>query len=253
MQRILTLLAVATLVLAACGGNGDADTGELGLLTAGTLLVCTDAPYEPFEFEEDGEWKGFDVEVVTAIADTLDLDVEWTVQPFDGIWLAPAAGTCDMVASAMTINEERAANALFSDPYYDADQSLLVMADSGIETLDDLDGLTLAVQTGTTGEQYANDNVADSVTIQSFDEPAAMFLALEGGDVDAILQDLPVNAERAQQNDSFALAASFPTGEQYGFASSQENTALIDAINDGLAEIKDNGTYQEIYDAWFNA
>ncbi len=85
MQRILTLLAVATLVLAACGGNGDADTGELGLLTAGTLLVCTDAPYEPFEFEEDGEWKGFDVEVVTAIADTLDLDVEWTVQPFDGI------------------------------------------------------------------------------------------------------------------------------------------------------------------------
>jgi polar amino acid transport system substrate-binding protein len=237
---------------------GDAvDVAALGLIKEGALTVCTDAPYPPFEFQDEAteEWTGFDMDLMRAIATNIgDLGLEVTVQPFDGIWLAPKAKTCDIVASAMTITEERAANALFTDPYFDADQSLLVRTEDAetITSLEALAGKKLAVQTGTTGETYANDNAKD-VTIQSFDEPAAMFLALEGGQVDAILQDLPVNAERALKGEDTKLTATFPTGEQYGFAVAQDNTALADAVNGALAAVKEAGEYDSIYGKYFAA
>ena len=232
------------------------DVASLGLIEDGKLTVCTDAPYPPFEYQDEttNEWTGFDMDVVREIAAGIGegLELSVTVQPFDGIWLAPKAGTCDMVASAMTITEERQANALFTDGYFDADQSLLVRAEDkdALTSLESLAGKTIAVQTGTTGETYAQENAKDA-TLKSFDEPAAMFLALEGKQVDAILQDLPVNAERALKDTNSALTATFPTGEQYGFAVSQDNTALADALNAGIAELKDNGKYDEIYAKYF--
>lgn len=249
--------ATATEDTTAADAEGDAiDVASLGLIEDGKLTVCTDAPYPPFEFQDEAtnEWTGFDMDVVREIAAGIGegLELSVTVQPFDGIWLAPKAGTCDMVASAMTITDERKANALFTDGYFDADQSLLVRANDkdALTSLEALAGKTIAVQTGTTGETYAQENAADS-TLKSFDEPAAMFLALEGKQVDAILQDLPVNAERALKDDKTALTATFPTGEQYGFAVSQDNTALGDALNAGIAELKANGKYDEIYAKYF--
>ena len=235
--------------------GGEVDVAALGLVKEGALTVCTDAPYPPFEFQDETtkEWTGFDMDLMRAIATGIgNLELEVTVQPFDGIWLAPKAKTCDIVASAMTITEERAANALFTDPYFDADQSLLVRTEDAetITSLEALDGKKLAVQTGTTGETYANEN-ASGATIQSFDEPAAMFLALEGGQVDAILQDLPVNAERALKGEDTTLTATFPTGEQYGFAVAQDNTALAEAVNGALAEVKASGEYDTIYGKYF--
>lgn len=249
--------AAATEDTTAADAAGDAiDVASLGLIEDGKLTVCTDAPYPPFEYQDEttNEWTGFDMDVVREIAAGIGegLELSVTVQPFDGIWLAPKAGTCDMVASAMTITDERKANALFTDGYFDADQSLLVRADDkdALTSLEALAGKTIAVQTGTTGETYAQENAKDS-TLKSFDEPAAMFLALEGKQVDAILQDLPVNAERALKDDKTALTATFPTGEQYGFAVSQDNTALGDALNAGIAELKANGKYDEIYAKYF--
>jgi polar amino acid transport system substrate-binding protein len=258
IARIATPLIALSLVLAACGGDDTPDVAAdgLGLITSGALTVCTDAPYEPFEFQdENGEWTGFDMDLMRAIAKEMgDLDLAVTVQPFDGIWLAPRAGTCDIVASAMTITEERQANALFTDPYFDADQSLLVRASDAdvLTSAESLAGKTVAVQTGTTGESYAAENLSGA-TVVSFDEPAAMFLALEGGQVDAILQDLPVNAERAIANDALALTATFPTGEQYGFAVAQDNIALATAVNTALATTRSSGTYQEIFEKYFGS
>ena len=232
------------------------DVASLGLIKDGAITVCTDAPYEPFEYQIEGTdtWTGFDMDLMTAIAtDIGDLALEVTVQPFDGIWLAPKAKTCDIVASAMTITEERAANALFSDPYFDADQSILVRADDKATLVDiaSLAGKTIAVQTGTTGETYAQENAKES-ELKSFDEPAAMFLALEGKQVDAILQDLPVNGARlVKEPAKFALTATIPTGEQYGFAMAQDNTALAAAINGGLANVKASGDYDTIFAKYF--
>lgn len=245
--------ALVVLVLAACGDSG-ADTSEFDLVSEGVLTVCTDAPYEPFEFEDPDSpsgFDGFDVDVVEQIADDLGLDPEFIITPFDGIWLQPQAGNCDIVASAMTITEDRAANALFSDPYFDADQSLLVRAAESDLTLQDMVGRTIGVQTGTTGEIYATDNAPDGAELRSYDEPAAMFLALESGDIDAILQDLPVNGFRSTRDDKFVVSDTFSTGEQYGISAAQDNEALIDAMNESLADMRDSGDYDDIFARWF--
>ena len=238
MSRKFRLAAVAAtlgLTLAACGGGGGsatedtngADGGstpvnqvELSFapISAGKLTVCSDAPYEPFE----------------------------------GIWLAPAAGTCDLVASSITITEERSQNALFSDPYFDADQSLLVRSDdaSTYTDLASLAGKTIAVQTGTTGESYAKENAGDA-TVQSFEDAAAMFAALEGKQVDAVLQDLPINAFRAVKQGTTQVTATFPTDEKYGFAIAKDNVDLQNAVNESLAEFRATGVYDEIYTKYF--
>lgn len=286
IQRLAIPVVALSLFLVACGSDSDTTSDEttvdtsaevitddtmvddsasakiditaLDLIKEGAITVCTDAPYEPFEFQDEAtkEWTGFDMDLMKVIATNIGgLSLEVTVQPFDGIWLAPKAKTCDLVASAMTITEERAANALFSDPYFDADQSLLVRAEDKATLVDlaSLAGKTIAVQTGTTGETYAKENAKDS-TLKSFDEPAAMFLALEGKQVDAILQDLPVNgARQVKEPTKFALTATFTTGEQYGFALAQDNTTLAEAVNSGLAAAKDSGEYDTIFAKYFGA
>ncbi|NOY55160.1 MAG: basic amino acid ABC transporter substrate-binding protein [Actinobacteria bacterium] len=247
----LVLVLVLALVATACATGS---SGDYKLVKPDTLTICTDAPYPPFEFQaDDGSWTGFDMDLMSKITDGLGLKMEVTVQPFDGIWLAPQAGTCDIVVSAMTITKERAANALFSDPYFDADQSLLIRkADAGsIKTLADMAGKVIGVQTGTTGEIYAQENAPADATLKSFDEPAAMFLALQSGDIDGILQDFPVNLDRANQDPNFVVTQKFFTGEQYGFATSKDRTALMDAINAELKKLKDNGGYDEVFQKYF--
>jgi polar amino acid transport system substrate-binding protein len=261
LDRWFLLFAVVPLLaltLVACGDDDDDDGGDGGdadyeLVSEGVLTVCTDSPYPPFEFEENGEFTGFDMDLLREIAEHEELELDVKVVPFDGIWLLPAAGECDIVGSAMTITEERAEQALFSDPYFDADQSLLVRAEDAetFATLESLAGERIGVQTGTTGEAYAQENTPDGATLVSFDEPAALFLALESGDIAAILQDLPVNGYRQVQDESMVVTETFPTGEQYGFAVALDNEALIAVVNEQLEHLRDEGTYDEIYATWF--
>lgn len=257
--KLFGVLGAAALLLAACGDDDDDSesdseaSSEISLINEGTLTVCTDAPYEPFEFEDDdGTWTGFDMDLMREIANRMELDMDVVVQPFEGIWLAPAAGNCDIVASAMTINDERAENALFSDGYFEADQSLLVPAESAgeVQTLDDLDGATIGVQSGTTGQDYANANAPDGATVEDFDDEAAIFAALDSGDVQAVLQDLPVNGFRADESDSYEVAETYETGEVYGFATTFENQALIDEVNAALADIREDGTWDALFEEW---
>jgi len=237
----------------AAGTGGEGEAATYSLVSAGKLTICSDAPYEPFEMEIDGQWTGFDMDLMSAVAEGLGLETSVIVVPFDGIWLLPAAGECDIVASAMTITEDRAASTLFTDPYFDADQSLLVRAadEATYGTLAALAGKKIAVQTGTTGETYAQANTPEGATLISFDEPAAMFLALASREVDAILQDLPVNGYRSTQDDSMVVTELFPTGEQYGFAVNPDNAGLAEAVNGQLAALRTAGTYDEIFAKWF--
>ena len=252
LVRLLILLVAVAVFVAACGD--DDDSAGFSLVRSGTLTVCTDAPYEPFEFEgPDGEFTGFDMDLLRSIARGLDLELSVAVVPFDGIWLLPAAGECDLVGSAMTITEQRQQAALFSDPYFDADQSLLVRAADRekFATLASLAGANIGVQTGTTGEIYAQENTPAGATLVSFDEPAAMFLALVAGDIDAILQDLPVNGFRQTKDESMVVTETFPTDEQYGFAVDPDNAGLIEAVNEQLRRLRSSGEYDTIFEKWF--
>jgi polar amino acid transport system substrate-binding protein len=211
-------------------------------------------PYEPFEFQnEDGETEGFDYDVVSAMGDQLGLGVEFVTTPFDGIIPALVAGNCDMIASAMTITPERAEQVAFTEPYFDADQSLLVLAENeeSLTDLDSLAGKRVGVQSGTTGATYAAENAPEDTEIIEFQTGDEMFPALTSKDIDAALQDLPVNAYRATQAEEFVVTATFATGEQYGFAVTQENTALLEALDAALAASKDDGSYDAAYATWF--
>lgn len=256
--------AALALGLAACGSDGDTgspgstDTGAtsatIKTIADGKLTVCSDAPYEPFDVIDGTTFGGFDGEIVSAIADKLGLEVVPLDTGFDAIssGLAVKSGTCDLSASAMTITDERKANITFSEPYYDSLQSLLVPAGSSIKTIADLDGKKVGVQKDTTGEAYANEN-AKGAQIVSFPDDSSEFTAIQGGTVDALLQDLPVNVEHTKDG-KFAIAESYDTGEQYGFGfdkSGEED--LVKAFNDALATLKSDGTYQQIYDKYFTA
>lgn len=261
----LALAASASLVLAGCaGGGGEAEQpasggDDFGLIQAGTLTVCSDVPYPPFEFEDpstESGYSGFDIDLLGAIAEKLDLAFAVQDVGFDALQSGTTlvAGTCDIGASAMTITDERKANLDFSEPYYDSLQSLLVRADSGITAIADLAGKTVGVQQGTTGESYTNENAPEGTEIVSYPSDGELWPAIQAGQIDAILQDQPVNIEHERADSAYTIVEEYDTAEQYGFAFAKgEKDALREAVNTALQELKDDGTYQEIYDTYFSA
>lgn len=251
LRAVLLLVIVLALVATACTKTS---TGDLNLVTPGTLTVCSEIPYEPFEFEQNGAYVGFDVDVMQAIADQLGLKMEFVATGFDAITsgAAMAANQCDIAASAITITAEREKNINFSDSYYNAEQSLLVKKDSGIKTLDEFAGKRLGVQSGTTGEAYAQENAPSTAELVSFEAGGELFVALEAGDIEGILQDEPVNQDRANQDSTVEVVQTYDTGEHYGFATQETGKEeLLKQVNDALKTIKDNGTYDTIYKKWF--
>ncbi len=258
---LVSTLALAT-VLSACGsddGGDDAADGSgsasgLTTVSSGTLTVCSDVPYPPFEdFDETAEsgFKGFDIDVVQKIADGLDLKLAVKDSSFDALQSGQAlnAGQCDVAASAMTITDERKASLDFSEGYYDSEQSLLVPEGSDIASIDDLDGMKVGVQQGTTGKSYTEEN-ATGADVISFPSDAEMFQAIKAGQVDALLQDLPVNLDH-QKAGGFEVVETYKTDEQYGLAMKKGNTALVDAVDEQLSTMRDDGSYDDIYNTYF--
>lgn len=244
--------------LSACGGDDGGDGGgggassEIDLINEGTLTVCSDIPYPPFEMESGGDYTGFDMDLMKEIAAGLDLELSVQDSSFDGLQsgLSLNSSQCDIVASAMTITEEREQNIDFTEPYYDSKQSLLVPNDSDITSIDDLAGKKVGVQQGTTGKTYAEENAPDADII-SFPSDGEMYPAIQAGQVDALLQDLPVNINHTEDGE-FKIVEEYETDEQYGFAVREEGSeALLEAVNEQLQELRDSGKYQEIYDKYF--
>lgn len=271
--RLAATAAMVAMVLASCGGGSSTDAGdevtgegeatpiaqvELSFqpMSAGKLIVCAAAPNEPFVSEDgSGNWTGFDMDLMDAVARRYGLALDVTQQAAEGIWLAPAAGTCDVAASAITINEENSENALFSDAYFEANQSLLVRTED-VETLIDLEsmaGKKIGVLTGSDGETYAKEN-ATSSTIQSFDDAEAMYLALESGNVDGVVHDYAISASRAAREGSkTGVSATLVTDRQLGFAVAKDNVSLQEALNESLNEFRATGVYDEISGKYFGS
>lgn len=260
--KALAITATLGLALTACGSSSDDDKKgdtkagpDLNLVSSGTLTVCSDVPYAPFEdFDKSSDvgFKGFDVDIVKKIADGLGLKLVIKDSDFDALQsgLLLNSGQCDLGASAMTITDERKKRLGFSDSYYDSKQSLLVPTGSDIKAIGDLAGKTLGVQKGTTGEAYAQENVKGAKKIVSMKDDGTEFQALKAGTVDALLQDLPVNLEHTKDG-TYTIVEQYDTDEHYGFAVKKDNTALLDAVNEQLKKLKDDGDYQTIYDTYF--
>lgn len=266
MRKYLGLFAIlaAVLALAACGDDGDssaaADTAstvpavaDLGLTTPGTLTVASDIPYAPFEFTDPGsrEAKGFDIDLVNAIAKNLGITtVEFVDQPFDTIILSIKQGRYDMSASSWTITPERAKEVAFGDKYFSANQAILAQKDdTSITDEASLEGKTIAVQRGTVGADAAAK--IPGATVQRFQNTDDAFNAVAQGRADAAITDYPVVAYAAAQKPTLTVTAEIPGDLGLGLMFPQSNPALKDAFNAGLAAIKADGTYDKIYATWF--
>lgn len=265
-RRLLAAIAAAGLTLAGCGGGGDTTSGgggggqspQFDLVNEGTLTVCSDIPYPPMEMEAENGYTGFDIELMRSVSEDLGLEMQVKDVGFEGLQSGAtlAAGTCDVAASSMTITDERDENLDFSDPYFDANQSLLVPEDSNISDIEDLDGRDVGVQQGTTGQSYAEENAPEDANIIAFPSDAELSSAIAAGQIEAILQDIPPNEQHVQESNPIPskIVATFQTNENYGFAVEEEGSEqLLNAINDALETLRNNGTYEELRNEFFTS
>ncbi|MET4058737.1 ABC-type amino acid transport substrate-binding protein [Arthrobacter sp. UYP6] len=251
---LAAVLALGALTATACsGGTAETESG-IPLVNDGALTVCSNVPFEPFEFVgEDGEYTGFDMDLSREIAAGMGLELEVQNASFDGLQSGTvlAANQCDIVAAAMTITPEREANLAFSDPYYDSLQSLLVSAGSTAKSLEDMAGKKIGIQQGTTGETYTRENAPSDTEVIAYQTDAELFQALQAGNIDGVLQDLPVNLKHTDDG-KYSIAGTYSTGESYGLAAKKDGSEeLIAEINTQLTEMRSNGKYQELYNKYF--
>jgi ABC-type amino acid transport substrate-binding protein len=246
------VLVAAMFVAAGCGGDdgGDGGGGSVDTITEGELRVGSDIPYPPFEFGRAPDYEGFDVDIVNEIAQRVDLEARFVKTPFDPIFRNLAQGRFDMVASAATITPERERTVDFSEPYFPADQSLMVKRGSDVRTVEDLAGQTIGAQLGTTGADYAKDET-DAETVRTYDLIDDAFKALQAGQIEAVINDFPVSKYAERSKRDLVVVETIETDENYGLAFAQDSTALRDRVNEALAEMKQDGTYTRIYRKWF--
>jgi polar amino acid transport system substrate-binding protein len=250
---IAALVLVAAMVVAAgCGDDNGGGGGGSSLQTIneGELRVGSDIPYPPFEFGRAPDYEGFDVDIVNEIAKRIDLEAKFVKTPFDPIFRNLAQGRFDMVASASTITPERERTVSFSDPYFPADQSLMVKRGSDIKTVDDLAGKTVGAQLGTTGADYAKDKT-DAKTVRTYDLIDDAFKALQAGQVEAVVNDFPVSKYAERSKKDLVVVQTITTEENYGLGFAKKSTELRTKVNEALAEMKKDGKYTEIYRKWF--
>lgn len=256
-----TIVALcAMLSLGACSSDGDAKSTEApandsgyALVQEGKLTVAASLDFPPFENLVDGKAEGFEVDLMTAIAEKLGLEINYLpTQKFDTIIpTIVAGGTADVGVSGFTITPARQEEVDFSTPICDTNQAIVVLNGSDITDESGLAGKKVGGQSGTTGIDWAKENLASSEVV-TFDEYSAVFAALQSGQVDAVILDKPVADYYIKVAYSDCVAVKeIPTGEQYGIAVSKDSPALTEAINKAIEELKADGTYDEIFAKWF--
>ena len=260
---IIGLIATA-LIAAGCGGDDDDDgggttettgaSGDFETIQEGVLTVGTDAPYPPFLIgtPEDPNFTGYEIELFNAIAEKIGYpDPEYSNTNFAAVFRDTANGLFDIAVVSSTILPERERVVDFTDPHYEAQQALLVPEGSDIASVDDLSGAIVGAQDGTTGEKYANDETGAS-EVRGFPQGPDAITALVTGQVDATIIDQPVAADAVEKQGGMVIAEEIQTDELYGFPVAPDNDGLREAVNAALAELKKDGTVDELYEKYFS-
>ena len=261
----LFVAGLGALQLVGCGGSSSgadatdaADASSYTVVNEGKLTCISNLYFPPFESmdEKTGEPKGFDIDVSKSLAEHMGLEVNWLPsQDFDT--LVPTiknGGKADIAIAGMTITDKRREEVDMSDPYVDSNQSIVVKADSG-ETATSLDAAekTIAVQSGTTGQEWAQENLPNA-TIKPLSTVIEAMNGVQTGLYDAVVCDLPVSRYQIKTSYSdLEIVEEIPTGEQYGIAVSKDNPGLTAAINEALAAMESDGSMAKIEAEWFGA
>ena len=247
MKKAPFALAAAALMLTACGSSRTGTTTESGvsLISEGKLTVCTNPPYAPFEYEEDGKIVGLDADIAAAIASDLGVEAEMFTTSFEGIQsgVALSSKQCDIALSGITITDERKTVMSFTDSYVDDNLAILVPAGSDIKGDADLSGRNIGVQQATSGEKYAQEAGANTV---QYEDNGLLLQAVQTGQVDAIVGNITVLSDMLTSDSSLSVVQEIETGEQIAGAVATENTALLDSANATLKKMEEDGRLADL-------
>lgn len=260
-------LTIAALALTACGGSAStassaassvaastsAAAGELTTVEAGKLTMATNATFPPYEMTTDsGDIEGIDIDTAKAIAEKLGLELQIDDMDFDAALLSVQQGKADIVMAGVTVTDERKAVMDFSDSYATGIQSIIVPEGSDIVSPDDLAGKKIGTQRGTTGYIYCSDDFGDDAVV-AYDNGLTAVQALNNGQVDAVVIDNAPAKEYVAANPGLVLLDTSYAEEDYAIGMAKGNTALEDAVNAALEELKADGTLQSIVDKYITA
>ena len=222
--------------------------------SAKTYVVGTSADFPPFEYVEDGEIVGFDIDLIKAIGEVKGFEVTFKDISFDSLIPALKAGNLDIVVSGMTITEEREKAVDFSIPYYSANQAVIVKEGSGKNITTLFGDHDIGVQTGTTGDLWVTDNLKKPGILKGrvvyYDTFVLVISDLINENLDAIVLDSPV-AKRFAQLKPVEIVAEIITGEEYGLAVKDGNAQLLQLINEGIEELRASGKMDQLIDKYF--
>ena len=262
-------VSVAALALTACGGSASSAASsvassaasseavssaaaDLTTVEAGKLTMATNAAFPPYEMTTDaGEFEGIDVDTAKAIAEKLGLELQIDDMDFDAALLSVQQGKADIVMAGVTVTDERKAVMDFSDSYATGIQSIIVPNDSDIASPDDLAGKTIGTQRGTTGYIYCSDDFGDE-NVVAYDDGLTAVQALNNGQVDAVVIDNAPATEYVAANPGLKVLDTSYAEEDYAIGMAK-GSALEDAVNKALEELKADGTLQAIVDKYINA
>ncbi len=242
---LLTIVLIFVFSLVSFAGTYDK------ILKSGVIKVGNDATYAPFEYRNfKNEIVGFDIDLLKELVKEMgNLKLEIIDTAWDGIIPGLLSKKYDMIMSAMTITEERAKKVTFSDPYFETGQVIVVAKDrDDIKTVKDLEGKVIAVQLGTTGDFAASK--IKGAKIKRFDTIDKAYFEVMLGRADAVVNDLAQSAYGIKRFPLKIVGKPF-TVEYYGIAMRKEDKDLHKAVNAALKKLKENGTYDKIYEKWF--
>lgn len=252
----LALLAVLPLALTGCvstdSSNSNSNSNsEVKLVKPGTLSVCTNTPYKPFEYEENGTIVGLDADIANAIASDLGVKAQLTSISFEGLdsGTGLSTGQCDIALAGIGVTDERKSKMEFTTVYFDDNLVILVPKGSSITSAADLKGVAVGAQQATSGETYAKANGAQVI---QYEDTSLMFSALKTGQVKAVAANLSVVSE-ALTNDpnSFKIAyQDSKNTEEIAAAVSSNNKALLTKANATIDKLKKNGELDKMKAKW---
>ena len=245
MKKIIALVLALVMVaacLTACGGAKGATLKNVQ--KAGKLVIATSPDFPPFESLEGGEVVGIEPDIMALICDKMGIEAEFVQMDFDSVLIGIQAAKYDCAMSGITVTADRQKNMLFTDPYYNAAQVIVVAEGSAIAGKADLAGKVASVQTGTTAESGCQD---EGIDVQAFAANADAKAALTTGKVDAWVVDNLTAIQMVEEGDGLVILEEKMTEEPYAFAFAFGSEDLVAAINDALAELIADGTVEAIF------
>ncbi len=249
IAAVLALLTVSVFCFAGCGAKED-----------NVLVMATNAEFPPYEYVENNEFVGIDVEIAKAIADKLGMEFKVENMEFDTIISYVNSSKADMGMAGMTVTEERLQNVNFTTSYATGVQVVIVAEGSEIKTVDDLyaEGATYAigVQESTTGDIYISSDIEDlglALTVERYSKGADAVQALKTGKIDCVIIDNEPAKAFVAANTGLEILDTEYAVEDYAICISKDNTELLDKVNKALEELIADGTVQKIVDKYISA